>query len=1022
MGVYRDEEGTLIEIDDRMAEARGYTPATSADKFALTREAADQARGEERGIIGDINAFGTGVLSTASLGGTDWLLAQTLTPLQRERVEAEIKASPGWRAAGEVVGAVGSALAAPGSLAARTPAGYLGSVAAREVEAGLAAGGVRGTARALGAMGAEGAAQSAGQYIGHAALEDKELTAEGLTGSLGTGFAFGAGGGGALLGVTKGFIAGRRLYSRVMGGEKAAQDAASSWSTASQEALEADMSTARALEIQQETVRTAKMEALRGRNQARSAAQEAALDAQGARVAPVPGDFEAGIPTNVIPKVGREIPEAGMPAAGAATDLETALQGTKAKLDEGASLKEVGESAVPGSPVSPQIPPGKTPPAQPGRKMESSSINDWLNEKAAFDAGELSAVKKVEDLKGAAELRMRRQKTLSEIRYKATEDLLGPQIAKQEQEVADALDEFHAARKDFEELAGAGPESTGVPVYDIDGHMSELRRPGADVGEFTGPQPATAAGRPGNRKAIEIIDDAHEEALLRGKYAADPREAGQAITEAEELENLLEGLTAPRLHGPSTPMSKGELRSPNAERWSEELMDAAAKVTRYEKASAKLADLAGDAVHPVSAEKTKMLRAAERDSERKMYDRSARAVDDAGEPVHPKVAAARAAKQKQIDAQRKLDELGVQHKEASREFSVAAKKVKAGESAKKAALKEDAKLAGGVKTAGTASTWGGILEIADIPGLPKPSDLPIVGPLLGVYLKFRTIKQAMGRAMGKVPATADARVAAIASQNRDRVARAVDRSIGALERGAKGAARVVPSAAGVLAHRIYDDGGEDPKGKDVQDLAAARMRELTSYVHTPGAIERDVRRELADVSDPDLIAAVEKQRRVAMAHLLSVAPKLPEQSLLNPIKYRPSGGQAMSFARSVAAVGDPAGVFERLAQEQAMISLEAAEALRKVYPKMFAEAGMRLMERAQEGDLKVPMRTRVQLSLLYKVPLDTALDPDNLKITQSVYDRKVQQPAPGMQGVPTQPSIANPVTLSQGLTPAADRR
>jgi hypothetical protein len=130
----------------------------------------------------------------------------------------------------------------------------------------------------------------------------------------------------------------------------------------------------------------------------------------------------------------------------------------------------------------------------------------------------------------------------------------------------------------------------------------------------------------------------------------------------------------------------------------------------------------------------------------------------------------------------------------------------------------------------------------------------------------------------------------------------------------------------------------------------------------------------------------------------------------------------MSFARSMEAVGDPPSVFERLANGKAVFSLEAAEAMRKVYPRMFAEAGERLLLRAQEGNLKVPMPMRVQLSLLYKVPLDTALDPDNLRITQSVYDRKVVQPAPGMQGAPVQPAVANPVNLSQALTPAADRR
>lgn len=1058
MGLYRDETGRVIDVPDEFASARGYEPLAPAEHEDLLGQRGLEARGTERGVVGEINAAATGVLSGVTLGGSDYLLGKVLPPLERERLLSEMDAHPYLRGVGELGGALAGGLV--GSLA-RTPTGYLSSLAQREVEAGLASGGVRGASRAVAAMGAEGGAQSVGQYVGHSALEDKDLTAEGLGGALGTGFAFGAGGGGAILGVSNGLIAGRKLFSRVMGGEKAAQEAASSWSTASAEALESDAATLRAAEARLENISKAKAAALRGRNEARSAAQEAALDAQPA--AKAPADFEAGIPTDVIPQatvpkapadfeagiktdivrrpdfakdeamarrtpaseaegpapladVGAQPPGAvtsvfkapEAPAATVATDLESQLAGTKAALDKGTALKDIpGENAVPGSAVSPQVPPRATPPHQPGR-APIDSISDWLGEKAAFDAGagDLSFAKKLEDIRGAKgetgldRMRARTQETLEEIRYKHTEELLGAQVAKDEQRVAGIVDEYKAAKKDFDEIIST-PDEAPPRTFDPD---------------------ATSAGSPGKRQAVEILDGAHEEALLRAKHAVDPAEAGQALTEADELEKLLEGMSVPRLHSAEHPMSSGELRSPHSKAWAEELVANAKKVDRFEKASAALTEEMGDAAHPAAVERTKVLRGAEKDSERKMYDRATRATDDAAEGTSAN--AVKDARRAQIKAQRKLDEVNVQHGEARTEYNSAAKKVRAGEKAKKAALKEDAKLArAGAKAAGTdAGDLGGILEMIDIPGMPKPSDLPIVGPLLGAYLKYRTIKKALGRAMGKVPATADARVATLASQTRDRVARAVDRSIGAMERNIMTGTKAIPPVAGVLAHRIYDDGREDaPKGAGIQETAAARMRELAAYVNTPNAIENDVRRQLVGVTDPDVIAAAEKQHRVAMEYLLSVTPKLPEPSLLNPIKWQPAGSQAMSFARSLEAVNDPASVFERLAHEQAMLSLEAAQALRAVYPRIFAEAGERLMTRAAEGNLRVPMRQRVQLSLLYQVPLDAALDPDNLRITQSVYDRKIATPPP-MPATPMQPSIANPVNLSQAMTTALDRR
>jgi hypothetical protein len=104
-----------------------------------------------------------------------------------------------------------------------------------------------------------------------------------------------------------------------------------------------------------------------------------------------------------------------------------------------------------------------------------------------------------------------------------------------------------------------------------------------------------------------------------------------------------------------------------------------------------------------------------------------------------------------------------------------------------------------------------------------------------------------------------------------------------------------------------------------------------------------------------------------------------------------------------------------------MLSLEAAEALRAVYPQLFAQAQQRVMERLAESPKSIPYRQRVQMSLLYKLPFDAALDPDNLKITQSVYERKMAAPPPGAP-VPPTPSVAGDTNLTALFQTAADRR
>lgn len=1122
MGLYRDENGLVFETDDAFARTHGYEAVSPEDEHRMVQAEAYQQRAEDRGIVGDVNAASTGLASGLTLGGSDVLLGELLTDEDRQTLVSDIGEHPILRGGGEVAGALVGGLASVGSAAARTPAGYLGALASREVESSLTAGGARGVAGAVGIMGYEGAAQSAGQYIGWSSLEDKDVTAEGLSGAIGSGFAFGAVGGGAALGVSKGTIAARRLYARYMdGGGDAAKAAESTWSKAQQEVFEADQHNADIARQRLNDIRTAKTEALRYKQEAKSAVQEERIRAAGAEPRPMESDFEAGVPTNVVP---REAQPGGMPTsvfkrpgavegpeplidvtappAGEATsvfkasstevipkkgsavpevgsELEAQLAGTKAKLDEGASLKQVGEAAVPGSPVSPQIPPSATPPRQPGRNP-SNEIEKMLAEKRLadgampdhvqgvpktdreaaaraarhqdslrklpdfgeqlgpkqqrfgklrnylgeeLDVGPLSG-KKPGDIQGP---RARLEGPLSELRFDKTKELLGVAAAKEERALLEALEEFQTFQnrlldeigRDVLKPAKIEDISHGVPS-EIDDGMTPVRErklAGRDGGPTGAPEvdafaqgEKTAAASPGRRKNIEALDRAHEEALQRAASAPDPYTRGQALQVADELEQVL-GKLAP---------SDDIVRDINR---------AHPIFSAYEKASAKLTDAIGDAAHPVSQEFAKGVRDAETNAMKKATDRSMRAVEDAeqfGPEYKSPKERVRYARERKLDADRQYDKLHVDEKQASSEYKAAHGKVREGEKAKRIATKADAKTARATTTAaGKAATVGGVLELLDLPGIPKASDLPVVGPLLGAYLKYKTLKAALGRAGGRIPATADARVAALASRTRDRVARAVDRSLSTVSKVAVKASRTLPQTSGIVAHRIFDDGHPDAK-KDatLPEVVGVRMRELQAYVLAPNAIENDVRRELREVSDPDIIAAAEKHRRAMFEYLASTLPKMPQPGLLEKTNWQPNKLQAISFARRMEAASDPAGTLEKLANTREMISLEAAEALQKVYPQLFAQAQQRLMQQAAQSQANIPYSKRVHLSLVYKLPLDAALDPDRLIRTQAVFEKSATPApiSPDQPAAPPMPSVAQPTDISASYMPPADRR
>lgn len=1027
MGLWKDENGLTIEIDDNYASRMGYEPVGNEAVSGAVQGAAQQARGEERGALGTLNSALTGAASAITLGGSDAVLGEALTPLEKQRANAEIEANPEARIGGEIAGGILASFAAPGSMAAKTPAGFLSNSMAQGVERSLASGSVAGTAKALGYMGAEGAAQNAGQYIGRAALADKEVTAEGLAGAAGMGFGFGAAGGGALLGIQKGTIAARKLFSKVMdGGEDAAKAAEGAWSRESQAVLDADQAnydiakkryddiqvakSAAALE-KQKAVAFAKQEQVLARDAARPQPPITPPNAEwplpqraygeqygpAENMGPRPPEFtdqpvfgpDAGLPakpttgdaTIQIPKDQLARVRAKAPPGGEVTDLERQLAGTRDALAEGKPLRDVGAD-VPRNQFADEatnagrrpVPKEEPPIAKElGLAKDEDALLSALDE---FEAARGDFINKVTDL--------------PEGFYPGAKGRVAQIDA-----TADAY-RGSAAYNDMPDLP------RGSSAVDPTGEAITLPEPTAEAtGMLTGKQRA---------KKFAALEAEHEDILARAEAAATPEEAQSLIEQASRVEASMQPYAS-----------------------TDKLLDDVARnakvIERYERASKKLAEAVGDAAHPKSVELADGLSAAEKEADRAVMDRMTRRAEDAEmygpyEQVGPeymspgkRVAYAKARKG---EADAKLSDLRTQEMEAKAALDASKSKVDAGEKAK-AAMPDTAipqKMGRGAKIANAATA----AEIFDIPGMPKPSDIPVVGPLLGMWLKMRAVKGVGSRFAGRVPVSANMKVAALASKTRDRVGKAIEASLNRTEAQARTAMRAAPNLAGILSSRLYDDGGPDaPKGASIPELATVRAREVTALAGNHREIIKRVRMELRDVTDPDVIAAAEKHRIAMIQYLAKHAPAMPPVNPFARTEPRMSGAQAMSWSRRYEAAHDPAGVFERIEHAREMLTLEAAETLREVYPRLFEQAQVFMLDRVTRLKNPVPAPTRQRMSLLFDVALDSSFEPDNIALLQSVYAKPAPaMPAPGAQ--PPMPSLAGPTNMTSLFQTTADRR
>lgn len=518
--------------------------------------------------------------------------------------------------------------------------------------------------------------------------------------------------------------------------------------------------------------------------------------------------------------------------------------------------------------------------------------------------------------------------------------------------------------------------------------------------------------------AVRQLEAAQDAALERAATATDPAVRTAAKREAAAIEEQLTRLE----------------KRPGIV---EDISAMAEAATRVEKAAAVITESVGDAAPAAAKEHAKAFRAAEEAADHKMTSRIARAADDhaaggadlvngpsAGEQ---RIAAAKRAK---LEADAAFARAKAVETEARMGADAAAKQAADLRATMPDAAAPSTRPSGGMarKVAEGARTVGVAAELASdfgIPGVPRPHDIPVIGPLLSVYLKYRALRAAAGRFVGRVPATAETRAAALAARTKDTMARAVDRSMGLIERN-PASVRVAATATGLavtaaLSRRALDDGEPDaPKGATVQQQAAVRIREVAAAATNPQLIADKVRAETRGILDPDLIDAMENHLMAMYKHLADVAPKLPPPNPYTKTQPVPSTAAAMRFGRQLAVANNPNVAFEAL--HTRTLTPDMAETLRVCYAKLFAMAQRRLVERA--ADLKHPVEYRqlMQNAVLFDVPLHASLHPENIAVLATAHAPPPQEQPTAGPGGPPAPSIANPTNTSQIYQTTADRR
>ncbi len=215
-----------------------------------------------------------------------------------------------------------------------------------------------------------------------------------------------------------------------------------------------------------------------------------------------------------------------------------------------------------------------------------------------------------------------------------------------------------------------------------------------------------------------------------------------------------------------------------------------------------------------------------------------------------------------------------------------------------------------------------------------------------------------------------------------------------LDVGAKVAPKAPVVASKVLASVAY--GSSKPKKEaslaDSYHARAGEIRALTALgpdgkpmMRMDERAKMSARLAAIKATNPLLADKIESTKARGVEFLASKLPRKPDLPGIGmgPDSWQPPDMEMRGFARYVAAVEDPHGVVERLASGQ--VTPEDAEAMRTVYPKMYADIQQQIMGQLGELQAKLPYQRRLALSIFSGVPVDPAMDPNVLAMLQGGF-------------------------------------
>ena len=257
-----------------------------------------------------------------------------------------------------------------------------------------------------------------------------------------------------------------------------------------------------------------------------------------------------------------------------------------------------------------------------------------------------------------------------------------------------------------------------------------------------------------------------------------------------------------------------------------------------------------------------------------------------------------------------------------------------------------------------------------------------------------------------------------------RLGRAVEEYAPRVERGAATLRRALESGALISGMRS----GSRATSRVVSRLDGTREERLEEYrdvrdqlrtmTQDPEALASRLGSTVGPVSDlhPQLADHLAVTSSRAVSYLARSLPDLDraDPTLFGDYDIEPNPFEIDAFLARYEAIEDPASLLERAAEGS--LALEHTEAVREVYPEIYADLAARVTEVLGELDEPPPYALRIQLGTLLGVPADPSLTPAMIDALQTNYAHTGAQYQAQNSPAPTGSLARVGSTLSQQAT------